>query len=60
MKSITDKVAQNKPKKSAISKVLRERRKANPAHCDGCGFRVRGENHLDGDHHKNGARQDNV
>jgi len=52
-----NKIAAKKEKKSILSQQKREKRimqgqNINPAFCNECGFRVRGENHLEGKHHK--------
>lgn len=52
-----DKQAQTKISKRVFSANIRTKRIAqgrdiNPAFCNECGFRVRGENHLKGVHHR--------
>jgi len=54
--NLGSKVAQTKISKKDKSRNRRERRiqqgqNINPAFCNICGFRVRGENHLTGSHH---------
>ena len=51
------KQAQVKMSKPATSRAFRNLRvmqgqDINPAFCNECGFRVRSENHLEGEHHK--------
>lgn len=57
-----NKIAQSRIKKTVFSQMIRNRRiqlfqsnpkKSNKNHCDVCGFRIRGENHLEGSHHYN-------
>ncbi len=53
-----DKLPQPRTNKKVQSRNVRLRRissiDANPVFCHECGFRVRGKNHSDGEHHQKG------
>ena len=55
-----NKIVEKELNKKVLSKNRRQKRmvsKTSPRHCQGCGYKIRGRNHIDGSHHKSGERK---